>query len=114
MYIYIYMGEKGFIKGNEKIEERVVNERPMGLQIIEPIYDYNFIIKIFDIPEYLFRNYMFYNIGEDLMFKTEFMETVNYVFNPKIFFDIMDVEIDYLNPAGAIIQGHQFSAKGSY
>lgn len=83
---------------------------------VEPGKTNRFIIRSIGdviIPEILFRNYKFYNDGDDLIFTTEFCETVDYVFNPKYFFSITGFKIDYLDPTGIIYKSIIFDVKGS-
>jgi len=81
----------------------------------EPAMVNRFLIKIIGtgMPEYLFRDYKLYNDGDDLILKINFMETLNYTFNPMEFFKITDVEIDYLDPTGVKYNGLSFSVKGA-
>ena len=84
-------------------------------QLVEPAKTNRFIIKTkgVDIPEYLFKNYKIYNEGEELILTTEFYETVQYTFNPSEFFNIIGVEILYLDPVGIIYNSISFDVKGS-
>jgi hypothetical protein len=84
-------------------------------KLIEPAKNCRFIIKLTgtDIPEYLFRKYKIHNEGEELIFTTEFYETVNYTFNPADFFNIVSVDISYLDPTGEVHNGLTFNIKGS-
>lgn len=82
---------------------------------IEPLKDNRFIIK-FDgvhIPEYLFRGYSLYNKGDEMIFTTKFFETVSYCFNPKYFYNITSVTIEYLDPIGDVVNSLKFDVKGS-
>lgn len=81
---------------------------------VEPLKENRFIINIIgtDIPEYLFREYRIYNEGDDLIFTTSFYETINFSFNPKEFFNITSVKIDYLDPIGEIVNSLMFNVQG--
>ena len=81
----------------------------------EPAMENRFIVKLTNtnIPEYLFRRYEIYNEGEELIFITEFWETINYTFNPIDFFKITGVDISYLDPTGVEHNGITFDVKGS-
>ena len=83
--------------------------------LVEPAKTNRFIIKIkgADIPEYLFKSYKIYNEGEVLILTTEFYETVEYTFNPSDFFNIIGIEILYLDPVGTIYNSISFDVKGS-
>lgn len=82
---------------------------------IEPLKSNRFIIKIkgADIKTFLFRKYKLYNEGEELIFTTEFYETVEFAFNPKDFFGIVGITIDYLDPIGTVVNSLEFDVKGS-
>lgn len=83
---------------------------------IEPLTSNRFVIKFngeVNVPEYLFRNFKIYNEGNELIFKTEIYQTVQYSFNPAEFFKITDVHIDYLSPVGDVVNGLRFNVKGS-
>jgi hypothetical protein len=93
----------------------MIEKTKLKFRPIEPSMINRFIIKFggVDIPIPLFRGYKLYNNGDDFILKTEFLETVNYTFNPQDFFKITDVEIDYLDPTGVKHNGLSFSVKGS-
>jgi len=82
---------------------------------IEPLIENRYIINIVGtyIPQFLFSKYKIYNEGEELIFTTEFYETVNFTFNPKDFFEITGVKIDYLSPIGEVVSSLEFKIKGS-
>jgi hypothetical protein len=82
---------------------------------IEPLIENRYLINIIGayVPQFLFKKYKIYNEGDDLIFTTEFYETINFIFNPKDFFDITGVKIDYLSPIGEIISSLEFKIKGS-
>lgn len=73
----------------------------------------NFIIQIDDIPSDLFTNYKIFNVGEDLIFKTKFIETIDYTFNPKDFFKIDNITLKILDPVGKPLTTIYFNVKGS-
>jgi hypothetical protein len=54
-----------------------------------------------------------YNEGEEMIFVTEFLESVTYTFNPKDFFKINRVKLEYLDPIGQTAGGMIFKVKGS-
>lgn len=84
-------------------------------QQIEPLKNNRFLITFKDVnvPQYFFRNYEMYNEGEEMIFTTEFLESVVYTFNPKDFFKINTVKLEYLDPIGDIVGGLMFNVKGS-
>jgi hypothetical protein len=94
----------------EKVESKYSNST-----LMEPLKNNRFIITFpnVDIHPYLFRNYEMFNEGENLIFTTEFLETITYTFNPKDFFKITDVKIEYLDPVGEVVGGMTFKVKGS-
>lgn len=92
-----------------------VLQNNMSPVMIEPLRKNRFIIKLkgVGIPMYLFLKYKIFNEGDDFIFTTSFYETFEYVFNPKDFFNITGVQIEYLDPTGAVINGLTFDVKGS-
>lgn len=84
-------------------------------QYIEPLKNNRFLITFKDVnvPQYFFRNYEMYNEGEEMIFTTEFLESVVYTFNPRDFFKINSVKLEYLDPIGDIVGGLMFNVKGS-
>lgn len=86
-----------------------------GWHHIEPAKTNRFVIRLLgaEIPSYLFRKYKLYNEGDEIIFVTEFLETVEYTFNPADFFKITGVQIDYLDPTGTKHNGIVFQVKGS-
>ena len=84
-------------------------------QQIEPLKNNRFLITFEDVnvPQYFFRNYEMYNEGEEMIFITEFLESVTYTFNPKDFFKINRVKLEYLDPIGQTAGGMIFKVKGS-
>lgn len=82
---------------------------------IEPLKENRFIINVLgtNIPCYLFTKYKIFNEGDKLIFTTQFYETVHFSFNPKDFFDITGVKIDYLDPIGNVVNSLFFNVRGS-
>ena len=80
----------------------------------EPLKTNRWLIEFegMNINPYLFRKYKIYNEGENMIFTTEFLETVLDTINPKEFFNIVGVKIQYLDPTGAVVNGLQFDIKG--
>ena len=87
----------------------------LNFKTIEPLKENRFLIKLdgVDIPSYLFRGYKIFNEGEELIFTTKFFESVEYSFNPKDFFNITGVSIEYLSPVGDVVNALDFQVKGS-
>ena len=84
-------------------------------KMIEPLKKNRFLIHFenVDIPITLFRDFEFYNQGEDIIFETSIWETVNYTFNPLDIFKILTVKIEYLDPIGDVVGGLSFDVKAS-
>jgi hypothetical protein len=82
--------------------------------VFEPLRANRFLITFsgVDIPAYLFRKYKIFNVGDDLIFKTEFFETVNFSFNPADLVKITGVIIEYLDPTGAVVNSLKFEVEG--
>ena len=93
--------------------EQGFNIKNVGL--IEPLRENRFLINLIgsEVPQYLFKKYKIFNIGDDLIFTTEFYETVDFCFNPKEFFNITEIKIDYINPIGDVINSLMFNVVGS-
>lgn len=66
-----------------------------------------------DIPSYAFKNFKLYNEGSDLIFKTNFFETVNFIYNPADFFEIVAMTLQFLDPVGDVIGGFTSDIKGT-
>jgi|688.fasta_scaffold638798_2 hypothetical protein len=83
--------------------------------LVEPAKTNRFVIKLLgaEIPPYLFRKYKLYNEGDEIIFVTEFFESIEFTFNPVDFFKITDVQIDYLDPTGVKHNSIKFQVKGS-
>ena len=81
----------------------------------DPIRSHYFIIETagYEIPSHLFQNYKIFNEGEDIILTIEFLEMVEFIFNPKNFMDITDVKIKYLDPTGVVVQEITYGIKGS-
>jgi hypothetical protein len=118
-------GSKEFNKANEQepevdssghTQEETQSEYDFKkFQYIEPLKNNRFLITFKDVnvPQYFFRNYEMYNEGEEMVFTTEFLESVVYTFNPRDFFKINSVKLEYLDPIGDIVGGLMFNVKGS-
>jgi len=82
--------------------------------LIEPLNSNRWVIKFqgMDISPYLFRKYKIYNEGEEIIFTTEFFESVQWSYNIKDIFNIESVIIEYLSPVGDVVNGIKFIPKG--
>jgi hypothetical protein len=82
--------------------------------LIEPLKCNRWIIKLdgMDIEPFLFRKYKMYNEGEEIIFLTEYYETVQQTYNPKDLLNIVGVTIEYLDPTGVVVQKLKFDVKG--
>jgi hypothetical protein len=84
------------------------------MKLIEPLKSNRWLIRTegMDIKPYLFRKYKIFNEGEDIIFKTEFYETVEQSYNPKDILNIVGFTIEYLDPTGTMVNGLKFDVKG--
>jgi hypothetical protein len=84
------------------------------ISLVEPLMSNRWVISTegLEINSYLFRNYTIFNEGEDIIFKTEFFETVLHSYNPKDILNITKVKIEYLDPTGKCVNGLTFEPKG--
>jgi len=82
--------------------------------LIEPLKSNRWVIKFqgIDISPYLFRKYKIYNEGKEIIFTTEFFESVQWSYNIKDIFNIESVIIEYLSPVGDVVNGIKFIPKG--
>jgi hypothetical protein len=83
-------------------------------KLVEPLKSNRWLIRTegMEIEPYLFRKYKIFNEGEDIIFKTEFYETVVQTYNPKDILNIVGVTIEYLDPTGIAVQKIKFDVKG--
>jgi hypothetical protein len=83
-------------------------------KIVEPLKANRWLIKTegVDIQQYLFRKYKIYNEGSEIIFKTEFYETVTDSVNPKDLLNLTSITIEYLDPTGVVINSLNFDVKG--
>lgn len=81
---------------------------------IEPLLSNRFLFKTFgtEIPVNNFRRYKLYNNGEDLILDVDIFETVNFVFDPNEVFNLTDIDIEYVDPAGLPISTMKFEVTG--
>jgi len=103
------------IDGSEEFNKANKKSKFEDFKMVEPLKNNRFLIEFpeLNIPQFLFRNYEMYNDGEKMLFTTEILETINYTFNPKDFFKITEVKIEYLDPIGESVGGFTFKVKGS-
>jgi len=75
-------------------------------QFIEPLKSNRWVIKFegMDISPYLFRKYKIFNEGDEIIFTTEFFESVQWSYNLKDIFNIQKVVIEYLDPIGDVVK----------
>lgn len=81
----------------------------------EPLQTHRFLISSIgvEIPSPLFRKYKLFNEGDELIFTTKFMETIQFVFDPNDFFNITGFKIEFLDPVGITVKTMVFDVKGS-
>jgi hypothetical protein len=82
--------------------------------LLEPLKCNRWLIRFegLDIEPYLFRKYKMYNEGDEIIFLTEYLETVQNTYNPKDLLNIVAVTIEYLDPTGVAVQTLKFDVKG--
>jgi hypothetical protein len=92
-----------------------MGEKIKELQPIEPLLKNRWIINLegIDIPDYLFRKYKIYNDADNLIFETEFYETVDFTCNLSEIFNVVGVTIKHLDPVGYIVGGYTADVKGT-
>ena len=94
-----------------------MEDKKFIMDAIEPLLTHRFLISSVgvEIPSNLFRKYKLFNEGENLIFTTTFIETINptFIFNPKDFFNITGFIVEYLDPTGVAIKTLAFDVKGS-
>ena len=83
-------------------------------QSLEPLKCNRWIIRLdgMDIGPFLFRKYKIYNEVDEIIFLTEYFETVQHTYNPKDLLNIVGVTIEYLDPTGVVVQKLKFDVKG--
>jgi hypothetical protein len=81
---------------------------------VEPLKSNRWLIRTegMDIEPFLFRKYKLFNEGEDIIFTTEFYETVAQSYNPKDLLNIVGFSIEYLDPIGTNVSELKFDVKG--
>ena len=82
--------------------------------LLEPLKCNRWLIRFegLDIEPYLFRKYKMYNEGDEIIFLTEYLETIQNTYNPKDLLNIVAVTIEYLDPTGVVVQKLKFDVKG--
>ena len=82
--------------------------------LLEPLKCNRWLIRFegLDIEPYLFRKSKMYNEGDEIIFLTEYLETVQNTYNPKDLLNIVAVTIEYLDPTGVAVQKLKFDVKG--
>jgi hypothetical protein len=65
-----------------------------------------------EITPYLFRKYRMFNEGDKIVFKTEFLETVDISYNPLDLMEITDITLKYLDPVGEVVGGFKMIVGG--
>lgn len=81
---------------------------------IEPLKSNRWLIitEGLEIAPFLFRKYKIFNDGKEIIFTTEFIETVHNTYNPKDLLNIVGITIEYLDPTGCAVQKLKFDVKG--
>lgn len=83
-------------------------------KMYEPLKANRWIIETYPtvINPYLFRKYRMFNEGDKILFKTQFLETVEESFNPTDLLEITDITLKYLNPVGDVVGGFKMVVGG--
>lgn len=89
-------------------------ERKYQFNQIEPLKSNRWIIETYptEINPILFRKYKLFNEGDKLIFKTEFIETIEGVYNPTHLFEISEITLKYLSPIGDVVDGFKMIVGG--
>jgi hypothetical protein len=100
-----------------------MEETKLVFEAVEPLMANRWLIETAPtkINPYLFRKYRMFNEGEDVIFKTQFMETIKDTYTPDELMNITDIKLKYLDPTGEsvselnmTIKGLNFDKKHSY
>ena len=100
-----------------------MEETKLVFEAVEPLMANRWMIETapIRINPYLFRKYRMFNEGEEIVFKTEFMETIKDVYTPNELMNITDIKLKYLDPTGESVfeldmnvNGLNFDKKHSY
>lgn len=80
----------------------------------EPLMANRWIIETSptEITPYLFRKYRMFNEGDKIVFKTEFLETVDISYNPLDLMEITNITLKYLDPVGEVVGGFKMIVGG--
>lgn len=91
----------------------ITSRNPFHPICYEPLRENRFMIDLIDggIHPYLIRDYKLYNEGGEFYFEINFVELINFVYNPKDIFNISSVQIKYLDPIGDVINGLTFQVR---
>lgn len=93
----------------KKMENKIPEFR-----VYEPLRANRWIIETYptEITPYLFRKYRMFNEGDKIVFKTEFLETVDVSYNPLDLMEITDITLKYLDPVGEVVGGFKMVVGG--
>lgn len=100
-----------------------MEETKLVFEAVEPLMANRWMIETtpIRINPYLFRKYRMFNEGEEIVFKTEFMETIKDAYTPNELMNITDIKLKYLDPTGESVfeldmnvNGLNFDKKHSY
>lgn len=83
-----------------------------GPVVFEPIRRNRWVIKMGDIPVYMFRKFKVYNDNDVVRFDTEFMQSLDYKCDLFSLFELTDFTIQYLDPAGVAVKEAKYYIKG--
>ena len=82
---------------------------------IEPLMTNRWVLSFegMNVPDYVFRKFKLYNEGDEMVFETEFIETVQYTYNPADIFNIVALKLEFVDPTGSVVGGFTSDIKGT-
>ena len=102
------------LKEKKEINFKYMANKLNDFKIYEPLKENRWIIETYptQINPCLFRKYRMFNEGEKIIFKTEFVETIEETYNPKELLEITDIDLKYLSPVGDVVGGYKLVVGG--
>ena len=102
------------LKEKKEINFKYMTNKLNDFKIYEPLKENRWIIETYptQINPCLFRKYRMFNEGEKIIFKTEFVETIEETYNPKELLEITDIDLKYLSPVGDVVGGYKLVVGG--
>lgn len=102
------------LKEKKEINFKYMANKLNDFKIYEPLKENRWIIETYptQINPCLFRKYRMFNEGEKIIFKTEFVETIEETYNPKELLEITDIDLKYLSCVGDVVGGYKLVVGG--